>query len=227
MSTSVRLFVFVLVLACIPCAFAPPAQALQQGAPSWQSAMLWYPTLADAGIALADHVNQIDARCSASVQSIGATNGDGPEGAVYGFNVTWACPDDPAESPERVWQSAVLWYPTLAEAGSALADHVNQVDARCVVDVQSIVATKGDGPEGAVYAFAVTWACADGAAEMPEMAWQSAVLWYPTLADAGAAVAELTNQIEAECRVNVDSIQSTNGRGPEGPVYAFAVIWAC
>ena len=57
--------------------------------------------------------------------------------------------------------------------------------------------------------------------------WNSTTIWRPNLADAGLALAEFVNQIDATCFVDVDPITSTNGAGPEGPVYAFAVTWSC
>lgn len=64
-----------------------------------------------------------------------------------------------AQEPPAVWNSAKIWQPTLGEAGDALAELVNQIDASCVVDVDPVQASGGAGPEGPVYAFAVTWAC--------------------------------------------------------------------
>lgn len=130
-----------------------------QDGPVWNNATIWQPSLADAGVALADLVNQIDASCNLDVDPVVATAGSGPEGAVYAFTVTWGCPNGASETPENVWNSAVIWQPTLLDAGNALAEHLNQIDARCNVDVDTIVAANGVGPEGPVYAFAVTWAC--------------------------------------------------------------------
>ena len=123
-------------------------------------------------------------------------------------------------------QSAMLWYPSLAEAGDAIAGLVNQIDAGCAVDVDPVVSTNGAGPEGAVYAFAVTWGCAD-AASADGGTWLSSMLWYPNLTDAGDALAGLINQIDASCTIDTDRVASTNGAGPEGIVYAFAVTWSC
>jgi hypothetical protein len=57
-----------------------------------------------------------------------------------------------------VWNNAMIWQPSLPEAGTALAELVNQIDATCSVDVDTVVAANGTGPEGPVYAFLVTWA---------------------------------------------------------------------
>jgi hypothetical protein len=69
-----------------------------------------------------------------------------------------------AQLPPAVWNSAMVWQPTLEDAGFALSDLVNQIDASCIVDVDRVVATNGAGPEGPVYAFAITWACPAGVA---------------------------------------------------------------
>jgi hypothetical protein len=53
------------------------------------------------------------------------------------------------------------------------------------------------------------------------------MIWRPTLEEAGLALAEWVNQIEASCNVDVDTVTAINGSGPEGDVYAFAVTWAC
>jgi hypothetical protein len=52
----------------------------------------------------------------------------------------------------------MLWRPTLEEAGEALAEVINQIDASCSVDIDPVVAPER-ASEGPVYAFAVTWTC--------------------------------------------------------------------
>ena len=64
-----------------------------------------------------------------------------------------------AQSASATWNSTMIWRPTLVEAGEALAEVVNQIDASCSVDVDPVVATNGAAPEGPIYAFAVTWTC--------------------------------------------------------------------
>jgi hypothetical protein len=63
------------------------------------------------------------------------------------------------QAQSGAWNSTMIWRPTLEEAGLALAEWVNQIDASCDVDVDNVTAINGAGPEGDVYAFAVTWAC--------------------------------------------------------------------
>lgn len=138
-----------------------------------------------------------------------------------------AAPVDAAQNGEAPWFSNVIWQPSLADSGAAIAEFVNQIDASCSVTVEPVLAANGVGPEGAVYAFAIYWTCPPGTPEVPEATWQSAMIWQPNLADAGIALAEHLNQIPASCRVNVDSIVPSSGSGPEGPVYAFLVTWAC
>ena len=55
------------------------------------------------------------------------------------------------------------YFPKVREAlgRNALSELVNQIDAACHVDVDNVVASGGQGPEGPVYAFLVTWACPD------------------------------------------------------------------
>ena len=53
----------------------------------------------------------------------------------------------------------MFWRPSLEKAGIGLAEIVTQIDASCMVDVDPGLPTNGSGPEGTVYAFAVTWAC--------------------------------------------------------------------
>ena len=133
------------------------AAAASQNGNVWNSTMLWYPTLSEAGDAIAGLLNQIDATCSLDVDPVQATNGAGPEGTVYAFSVNWACPSEGLSG--SVWQSSMFWYPTLGEAGDALAAQMNMIDAACATDIDSVQATNGVGPEGTVYAFLVTWAC--------------------------------------------------------------------
>jgi hypothetical protein len=66
---------------------------------------------------------------------------------------------DAAQDEPQTWNSTMVWRPTLEEAGVALAEVVNQIDARCQVDVDPVTATNGETPEGTVYAFAITWTC--------------------------------------------------------------------
>ncbi len=132
-----------------------------------------------------------------------------------------------AQEAPASWLSAIIWAPSLPEAGDALSAHLNQIDAACTVDVDVIQAANGSGPEGAVYAFLVTWSCAASNPSPAGLTWQSTVIWEPTLEGAATALANHLNQTDATCRVDVNDIQSTNGAGPEGPVYAFAVAWAC
>jgi hypothetical protein len=133
--------------------------AAQDAAPTWQSAVIWAPSLQETGAALSEHVNQIDAACTVHVDVVQTTNGAAPEGSVYAFLVTWACPASNPSPTGATWQSAVVWQPTLPEAGTALSEHLNQTDAACRVEVESIQSTNGAGPEGPVYAFIVVWAC--------------------------------------------------------------------
>lgn len=65
------------------------------------------------------------------------------------------------------------------------------------------------------------------AAQDEPATWNSTMVWRPTLAEAGEGVAEIVNQIDARCDVDVDPIQATNGEAPEGPVYAFVITWTC
>lgn len=136
-------------------------------------------------------------------------------------------PGASAQDAQPTWMSAIIWGPSLQEAGSALSAHVNQIDATCNVDVDVIQSTNGAATEGAVYAFLVAWSCPESNPSANGLTWQSAVIWQPTLEASAAALAEHLNQTDATCRVDVDDIQSTNGAGPEGPVYAFLVTWAC
>ncbi len=138
-----------------------------------------------------------------------------------------AAPAEAAQTTAAVWNSSMVWAPSLQETGDALAGLVNQIDAACVVDVDPTVATNGAAVDGTVYAIAVTWACPPGSVQGSGETWQSAMLWRPTLPETGDALAELVNQIDAACIVDVDRVVATNGAGPEGPVYAYAVTWAC
>jgi hypothetical protein len=66
---------------------------------------------------------------------------------------------DAAQDAPPVWLSNVVWRPTLADAAVALAEFVNEIDSSCAVDVDPVTTTSGEGPEGTVYAFVVTWTC--------------------------------------------------------------------
>lgn len=145
--------------------------------------------------------------------------------AMAGFSLGHR--ESSAQPAPATWNSAMIWQPTLGEAGDALSALVNQIDASCSVDVDTVTASGGAGPEGAVYAFAVTWACPTGATQPPTSTWNSAVIWRATLGEAGDALSELVNQIDASCSVDVDPVVASDGAGPEGPVYAFAITWAC
>lgn len=142
--------------------------------------------------------------------------------AVAGFSIANR---SSAQEPPAVWNSAMVWQPGLVESGDAIAELVNQIDAACNVDVDPVQASGGAGPEGAVYAFSVNWACPSGGAGVST--WNSAMVWQPTLGEAGDAMSALVNQIDASCAVDVDPVQASGGTGPEGPVYAFVVTWAC
>ncbi len=138
-----------------------------------------------------------------------------------------AAPAEAAQTTSAVWNSGMVWAPSLQETGDALAGLVNEINAACVVDVDPTVATNGAAVDGTVYALAVTWSCPPGTAQGSGGTWQSAMLWRPTLPETGDALAELVNQIDASCIVDVDRVVATNGAGPEGPVYAYAITWAC
>lgn len=153
-----RMVSILVVFALVAGAAASASVTAQEDRPTWQHAMIWFPTLADAGIAIAEHVNQIDAACVVDVDNVVSTNGAAADGTLYAFAINWACPLGASESG-NVWQHNMLWYPTLEEAGQELSDLLNSFDAACAVDVDPVVSTNGAGPEGAVYAFAVTWAC--------------------------------------------------------------------
>lgn len=58
-----------------------------------------------------------------------------------------------------VWFSQTVWRPNLADAAIALTEVLNEIDGACLVDVDPITTTSGSGPEGAVYAFIVSWTC--------------------------------------------------------------------
>lgn len=132
-----------------------------------------------------------------------------------------------AAQPAATWNSATLWFPSLAETGDGLAGLLNQIDGSCSVDADTVLPTNGATSEGTVYAVSVTWACPATDASASGATWNSSTLWYPTLAETGDALAELTNQIDASCVLDVDRLVAANGAGPEGPVYAFIVTWAC
>jgi hypothetical protein len=67
-------------------------------------------------------------------------------------------PASAAQQESATWHSTMLWRPSLVEAGEALAEVINEIDASCSVDVDPVVAPDG-AAEGPVYAFAVTWTC--------------------------------------------------------------------
>lgn len=58
-----------------------------------------------------------------------------------------------------VWMSQTVWRGNLADAAIAVTEVVNEIDGRCLVDVDPISTTSGVGPEGTVYAFIITWSC--------------------------------------------------------------------
>lgn len=91
--------------------------------------------------------NQVNASCSLDVDPAVPTNGATPEGAVYAFAVTWVCPVNVSQVGVATWNSAMLWRPTLAESGDALAELTNQIDVSCTVDVNRVVAASGAGSE--------------------------------------------------------------------------------
>ncbi len=222
------LLVLSAVAAMSPAGGVGPSRAVAQDpANVWLSAMVWSPTLEESGLALADVVNQIDATCNVDVDSIGSTGGAGPDGAVYAFAINWNCPASASQQGLDSWYSTMLWRPTLSEAGQALAEIVNQIDGSCIVDVEPVASTNGAGPEGSVYAFAVTWGCPPGSPQQGVDSWYSTMLWRPTLAEAGNALAEIVNQIDAACTVDVAPVSATNGVGQEGIVIAFAISWTC
>jgi plastocyanin len=66
-----------------------------------------------------------------------------------------------AQEASGTWNSAMVWRATLPEAADGLAEVLNDIDASCSVDVDPVVASGGSAPEGPVYAFAITWSCAD------------------------------------------------------------------
>lgn len=138
-----------------------------------------------------------------------------------------SAPVSAQDAAPPVWLSTIIWAPSLPEAGTSLAEHVNQIDAACTVQIDNVQSANGSGPEGAVYAFLVTWSCPESNPNPTGATWQSTIVWQPTLADAATSLTQHLNQIDASCRVEIDPIQSTNGAGPEGPVYAFVVAWAC
>lgn len=147
--------------------------------------------------------------------------------AGYGLSLRSGSSPAKAAQPSATWNSAMVWEPTLAGSGEALAGVINQIDASCSVDVDSVMTTNGADPQGSVYAFAISWTCPGDPAEMSGAGWNSALLWRPTLAESGDALAEILNEIDASCSVDVDSVVAASGAGPEGPVYAFAITWAC
>jgi hypothetical protein len=220
------LAMFAAFLMAIVCVLPVGVGAAQDPPPVWLSHVLWYPSLAEAGIGLSEVVNQIDAGCTVDVDPVQSSNGAGPDGPVYGFAVSWNCRPGVAPFGADTWYSTMVWRPYVADAGIALAEVLNEIDGSCTVDVDPVMASNGSGPEGPVYAFAVTWSCRSGAPQATGP-WLSNMIWQPTFADAGIALAELLNQIESSCTVDVDRAVATNGATPDGPLVAFAVSWSC
>jgi hypothetical protein len=58
-----------------------------------------------------------------------------------------------------VWMSQTVWRGNLADAAIAVTEVLNEIDGACLVDVDPITTTSGNGPEGTVYAFIVSWSC--------------------------------------------------------------------
>jgi hypothetical protein len=79
--------------------------------------------------------------------------------AGYGFGLRDSPAGASAQEGSGTWNSTMVWRPTLEEAGIGLAEIVNQIDASCDVDVDPVLPTEDDAPEGPVYAFAITWRC--------------------------------------------------------------------
>ncbi|MGD9712500.1 MAG: hypothetical protein AB7V46_10590 [Thermomicrobiales bacterium] len=200
--------------------------AAQEPPPTWFSNVLWYPSLEEAGLGIAELLNQIDAACAVDVDPVRSSNGAGADGPVYGFTVAWSCQPGVAAAGIDSWYSTMLWRPTIADTGLALSEVLNEIDGSCTVDADPVLASNGSGPEAPVYAFVVSWACRSGAppASGP---WLSNMVWQPTFAEAGIALAELLNQIEAGCTVDIDEAVTTNGASPDGPLVAFAASWSC
>lgn len=157
--TSLMLRVVLCLVCLVTVGSAVAGAAAQEASPSWHSTIIWAPSLEEAGASLSEHLNQIDAACNVDVDVVQSTNGSGLEGAVYAFLVSWSCSASNPSPTGSTWQSAVIWHPTLEASAAALADHLNQTDATCRVDINDVQSTNGAGPEGAVYAFVVAWAC--------------------------------------------------------------------
>lgn len=204
----------------------PQTSVAQTEPPVWFSQVLWYPSLEEAGIGLAELVNQIDAACEVDVDPVASTNGGGSDGPVYGFAVAWTCLPGGASFGAGTWNSTTLWRPTIADTGLAMTEILNEIDGSCVVDVDSVSASNGAGPEGPVYALTLTWACRPGA-PMATGAWLGNIVWQPDFASAGAALSELLNQIDGRCHVDVSPVVATNGGTADGPIVAFAASWSC
>ncbi len=224
-----RRLVFIVAIAAIVCSFVPlvgSVSVAQEQPAAWMSNVLWYPSLEEAGLGVAEFVNQIDASCDVDVDPVESTNGNGADGAVYGFAVSWTCRPGVAPAGVDSWYSTMLWRPTIADTGLALSEVLNEIDGSCTVDADPVVASNGNGPEGAVYAFIVTWACRSGAAPAAGP-WLSNTVWQPTFAEAGMALAELMNQIHSSCAVDVDQAVATNGVTQDGPLVAFTASWTC
>lgn len=213
-------------IVCFVAPLSPTVSAFQEQAPTWMSNVLWYPSLDEAGVGIAEFVNQIDASCDVDVDPVTSTNGSGPDGTVYGFAVSWTCRAGVAPAGVDSWYSTMLWRPTIADTGIALTEVLNEIDGSCTVDVDPVNASNGAGPEGPVYAFVVTWACRSGAAAATGP-WLGNLVWQPTFADAGIALTDVLNQIESTCSVDVDKAIATNGVTADGPLVGFAVTWSC
>lgn len=225
---SVRMWRFLAIGLGLAIGFCLPGigSAGAQDEPIWFSNVLWYPSLEEAGLGLAEMANQIDAGCNVDVDPVESTNGAGVDGPVYGFAVNWNCQPGSAPFGVDTWYSTMLWRPTIADTGIALAEVLNEIDGSCTVDVDAVTASNGAGPEGPVYALAVTWACRQGSPQATGP-WLSNVVWEPSFADAGLALAGLMNEVESSCSVDVDPVVATNGATADGPIVAFAASWSC
>ncbi|MEZ4500769.1 MAG: hypothetical protein R2839_12030 [Thermomicrobiales bacterium] len=108
----------------------PQTSVAQTEPPVWFSQVLWYPSLEEAGIGLAELVNQIDAACEVDVDPVASTNGGGAT-AVYGFAVAWTCLPGGAPFGAGTWNSTTLWRPTIADTGLAMTEILNEIDGSC------------------------------------------------------------------------------------------------
>ena len=188
--------------------------------------MLWYPSLEESGLGVAEFVNTIDAACSVDVDPVQSCEWRRGRWSSLRFRRGLELRAGNGAS----WSRFVVQHHGVATDDRRyrhrLSETLNQIDGSCSVDVDAVTASNGAGPEGPVYAYVVTWACRSGApaASGP---WLSNMVWQPTFADAGIALAELLNQIEATCTVDVDDAISTNGVTADGPLVGFAVSWSC